>query len=58
MSSSVMPGQFGIEKGDALKNCEAELRIAKKLDYPRIVPEISGGKLFDLIETAKAHIRT
>jgi IS5 family transposase len=50
-------GNIGIEKRQAFKDCEAEMRIAMKPGQRRVLPDTPEGKLLDLIETAKAHIR-
>jgi len=50
-------GHIGIEKRDAFKDCEAEMRIAMKPGQRRVLPDTPEGRLLDLIETAKAHFR-
>lgn len=50
-------GHIGIEKRDAFKDCEAEMRIAMKPGERRALPDTAEGRLLDLIETAKAHFR-
>ena len=50
-------GHIGIEKRDAFKGCEAEMRIAMKPGQRRVLPDTPEGRLLDLIETAKAHFR-
>jgi IS5 family transposase len=50
-------GNIGIEKREAFKDCEAEMRIAMKPGQRRVLPDTPEGKLLDLIETAKAHFR-
>jgi IS5 family transposase len=50
-------GHIGIEKRDALKDCEAEMCIAMKPGQRRVLPDTPEGRLLDLIETAKAHFR-
>jgi IS5 family transposase len=50
-------GHIGIEKRDAFKDCEAEMRIAMKPGERRALPDTAEGRLLDLIEAAKAHFR-
>jgi IS5 family transposase len=50
-------GHIGIEKRDALKDCEAEMCIAMKPGQRRVLPDTPEGRLLNLIETAKAHFR-
>jgi IS5 family transposase len=45
-------GHIGIEKRDAFKDCEAEMRIAMKPGQRRVLPDIPEGRLLNLIETA------
>jgi IS5 family transposase len=50
-------GHIGIEKREAFKDCEADMRIAMKPAQRRILPDTPEGRLLDLIETANAHVR-
>jgi IS5 family transposase len=50
-------GHIGIEKREAFKDCEADMRIAMKPGQRRVLPDTPEGRLLDLIETAKAHFR-
>ena len=50
-------GHIGIEKRDAIKDCEAEMCIAVKPGQRRVLPDTPEGRLLNLIETAKAHFR-
>jgi len=50
-------GHIGIEKREAFKDCEAEMRIAMKPGQRRVLPDTPEGRLLDLMEAAKAHVR-
>ena len=50
-------GHIGIEKREAFKDCDAEMRIAMKPGQRRVLPDTPEGRLLDLVEAAKAHIR-
>ncbi len=50
-------GHIGIEKREAFKDCDAEMRIAMKPGQRRALPDTPEGRLLDLMEAAKAHIR-
>jgi transposase, IS5 family len=50
-------GHIGIERREAFKDCDAEMRIAMKPGQRRVLPDTSEGRLLDLMEAAKAHIR-
>ena len=50
-------GHIGIEKREEFKDCEAEMRVAMKPGKRRVLPDTPDGRLLDLIEAAKAHIR-
>ena len=50
-------GHIGIEKREAFKDCEAEMRIAIKPGQRRVLPDTPEGRLLDLMEAAKAHVR-
>ena len=46
-------GHIGIEKREAFKDCEAEMRIAMKPGQRRVLPDTPEGRLLDLMEAAK-----
>ncbi len=48
----------GYKKRGDFQDCEVEFRIAMKPGQRRVLPETSAGRLLDLIETAKANLRT
>ena len=50
-------GHIGIEKREAFKDCETEMRIAMKPEQRRVLPDTPEGRLLDLMEAAKAHVR-
>jgi IS5 family transposase len=50
-------GHIGIEKREAFKDCEAEMRIAIKPGQRRVLPDTPEGRLLNLMEAAKAHVR-
>ena len=50
-------GHIGIEKRDAFKNCGAQMHIAMKPGQRRVLPDTPEGRLLDLMESAKAHLR-
>jgi hypothetical protein len=50
-------GPIGIEKREAFKDSEADIRIAMKLGERRVLPDTAIGRLLDLIESAKVHFR-
>ena len=50
-------GHIGIEKREAFKDCDAEMRIAMKPGQRRVLADTPEGRLLDLMEAAKAHIR-
>lgn len=50
-------GHIGIEKREAFKDCDAEMRIAMKPGQRRVLPDTPEGRLLDLMEAAKAHVR-
>jgi IS5 family transposase len=50
-------GPIGIEKREAFKDSEADIRIAMKLGERRVLPDTAKGRLLDLIESAKVHFR-
>jgi IS5 family transposase len=50
-------GHIGIEKREAFKDCDAQMRIAMKPGQRRVLPDTPEGRLLDLMEAAKAHIR-
>jgi IS5 family transposase len=50
-------GHIGIEKREAFKDCEAEMRIAMKPGQRRVLADTPEGRLLDLMEAAKAHVR-
>ena len=50
-------GHIGIEKRDAFKDCGAQMRIAMKPGQRRVLPDNPEGRLLDLVESAKAHVR-
>jgi IS5 family transposase len=50
-------GHIGIEKREEFRNCVAKFRVAMKPGQRRVPPETAEGRLFALVETAKAHFR-
>jgi IS5 family transposase len=50
-------GYQGIEKRQEMEGKPIEFRVAMRPGKRRVLPETSEGRLLDLIETAKAHIR-
>ena len=50
-------GHIGIEKRDAFKNCGAQMHIAIKPGQRLILPDTPEGRLLDLMESAKVHLR-
>jgi IS5 family transposase len=50
-------GHIGIEKREAFKDCDAEMRIAMKPGQRRVLPDTPEGRLLDLMEAAKSHVR-
>jgi len=50
-------GYQGIDKRQGMEGKPIEFRVAMRPGKRRVLPEISDGRLLDLIETAKAHIR-
>jgi len=50
-------GHIGIEKREEFRNCDAKFRVAMKPGQRRVPPETAEGRLFALVETAKAHFR-
>ncbi len=50
-------GYQGIEKRQGMEGKPIEFRVAMRPGKRRVLPETSDGRLLDLIETAKAHIR-
>jgi IS5 family transposase len=50
-------GHIGIEKREVFKDCDEEMRIAMKPGQRRVIPDTPEGRLLDLIEEAKAHVR-
>jgi IS5 family transposase len=44
-------------KHDAFKDCGAQMRIAIKPGQRRVLPSPPEGKLLELVECAKAHLR-
>ena len=48
---------IGIEKHGEVQGCQAEFRTAMKPGQRRIRPETPEGRLLNLIETAKVHLR-
>jgi IS5 family transposase len=50
-------GHIGLEKRKAFEDCEAEMRIAMKPGQRRALADTPEGRLLDLIEAAKAHVR-
>ena len=50
-------GYQGIAKRPEMEGNSAEFRVAMRPGKRRALPETPDGKLLDLIETAKAHIR-
>ncbi len=50
-------GHIGIEKRDGFKNCGAQMRIAMKPGQRRVLSDTPEGRLLDLLESAKAHLR-
>lgn len=50
-------GHIGMEKREAFKTCEADMRIAMKAGQRRVLPDTPEGRLLDLMEMAKAHFR-
>ena len=50
-------GHIGIEKREEFKDCDAEMRIAMKPGQRRVLADTPEGRLLDLMEAAKAHIR-
>jgi IS5 family transposase len=50
-------GYQGIDKRQEMEGKPIEFRVAMRPGKRRVLPETSDGRLLDLIETAKAHIR-
>lgn len=50
-------GHIGIEKRDGFKDCGAQMRIAMKPGQRRVLADTPEGRLLDLVESAKAHLR-
>ena len=50
-------GPIGMEKRGDVQNCEAEFRVVIKPGQRRVLPETPEGRMWNLIETAKAHFR-
>ena len=50
-------GYQGIDKRQEMESKPIEFRVAMRPGKRRVLPETSDGRLLDLIETAKAHIR-
>jgi len=50
-------GYQGIDKRQGMEGKPIEFRVAMRPGKRRVLPETSDGRLLDLIETAKAHIR-
>ena len=50
-------GHIGIEKRVAFKDCGTQMRIAMKPGRRRVLPDTPEGKLLELVECAKAHLR-
>ena len=50
-------GYQGIDKRQEMEGKPIEFRVAMRPGIRRVLPERSDGRLLDLIETAKAHIR-
>ena len=51
-------GYQGIAKRPEMDGTKAEFRVAMRPGKRRVLPDMPEGKLQDLIETAKAHIRS
>jgi IS5 family transposase len=52
------PGYQGITKSPEMADVAAEFRVAIRPGKRRTLPDTTHGRLQDLIETAKAHIRS
>jgi IS5 family transposase len=50
-------GYQGIDKRSEMADKDIEFRVAMRPGKRRVLPETSEGRLLDLIETAKAHVR-
>ena len=50
-------GYQGIEKRAEMAGKSTTFRVAMRLGKRRILPDTPDGRLIDLVETAKAHIR-
>ena len=50
-------GHIGIEKRDGFKDCGAQMRIAMKLGQRWVLRDSPEGRLLDLVESAKPHLR-
>lgn len=50
-------GHLGIDKREAFKDRACQFRIAMRPGQRRALPDTAEGRLEDLLETAKAHLR-